>query len=71
MKLSQDSIATAARGIRTKRRVVALARYAIGRLKLALARATRPAPIALRTCGAARRTGAPPFADTEAGWHHL
>lgn len=71
MKLMQDTNPTEARGPGLQSGAVALARRAIGRMGLALAGATRAARGTGVSPGLARRTDAPPFADTEASWHHL
>jgi hypothetical protein len=54
-----------------ERGVVALVRRTIKRMGLALASAARPARGAGMSLGFARRIDPPPFADTEASWHHL
>jgi hypothetical protein len=71
MKLMQDTNAPGAQGTWLEGGVVALAQRTIGRMGLALAGATRAARGAGMAPGCARRTDPPPFADTEAGWHHL
>jgi hypothetical protein len=71
MKLLHDTNATGAQGAGMERGVVALARRTIEGMGLWLAGATRPARGAGTSPGSARRTDPPPFADTEASWHHL
>ncbi len=71
MKLMQDTNPPEARGAWLQGGTVALVRRAIERMGLALAGATRAARGTGVAPGLARRTDAPPFADTEASWHHL
>jgi hypothetical protein len=71
MKLMHDSNATGAQGAGMESSMAALARRTIERMGLWLASATRPARGAGMSPGFARRTDPPPFADTEASWHHL
>jgi hypothetical protein len=70
MKLMHDTNATGAQGAGMDSGVVALARRTIERMGGWLASATRPARGAGMSPGSGR-TDPPPFADTEASWHHL
>jgi hypothetical protein len=72
MKLRHDVGATAAGPPWFRSSVAALARRALTSMRVSLL--PRPALAPRHTAAlsfTARRSGAPPFADTEAGWHHL
>ncbi len=71
MKLMHDTNVPGTQGTWLECGVVALGQRTIGRMGLALAGATRAVRGAGMVPGHARRTDPPPFADTEASWHHL
>lgn len=72
MKLMHDEDATAAGPSWFRGGVAALARRAVTSMRLSLLPPAAQAPRHSDALpGTARRCGAPPFADTEARWHHL
>lgn len=71
MKPMHETHATGAQWAWLESGVVVLARRAIRRMSQALAGAAHPAPGARASAGCVRRAEPPPFADTQASWHHL